>query len=781
MSDIIVKFKPSGHKEIVTAIKAIQAAEKNLTVAGKKHNVVVANMTAKLKAQNKTWKDLGVSYAIVGKAAKGNRVAMQQLSLAVKKGTKANHGLLSSNRLLDNSFATMRSHMLLFSFAMSLGVRQVAKFTKEAAKLQSMERAFGSLSGGASNAAIAVDRLKEATNGTLSSFDLFQQANNAMILGVTDNSAAMAQMFDMAQRLGNALGKDTKLSVESLITGIGRQSRLMLDNIGIIVKADKAYASYAAKLGKTAETLTQSEKKQAFMNAALLAGREALSGMPDEVLNADQKFQALSASLDDASKEIGEAFLPMAELLAEALTAIADGIDSKKVKEFGAVVTTVLVVAMIAYRKSIMDAVKAQALLGWGVLAISIGLVAQKLIELSGLFNNTSDGFDESAESISLYVQGLKEAGELKIASELKKQTANLTEFNAELKNRNVDLEKTTQLDLDAAVVLGEYNTQQKDRTNFIIDSNKAQKEFNSTTEESNKFSAISTATLFENQEQTSKNIEVLKEYNKAFEVGFENIQSYLQAQDNVLALDAKTFDARLSTINQQIKEVELLQKTTEDTEKYAQVLQLLIDKKEQLVKANLKDAKWEDLTTSMKIQSVGRMMTAVGQLVGMNQKNALIAARLDQGSALINTYTAVTDVLKEGTGPMRYVEAAAALAFGLKQVSAIESQLSQMGGGGSGAGGGVYGKFEQGGYVGGNRHSQGGTIIEAERGEFVMSRNAVESIGLETLNQMNQSGGGGNINVSVTGNVLTQDFVEGELAESIKEAVRRGSDFGIG
>jgi anti-sigma28 factor (negative regulator of flagellin synthesis) len=87
--------------------------------------------------------------------------------------------------------------------------------------------------------------------------------------------------------------------------------------------------------------------------------------------------------------------------------------------------------------------------------------------------------------------------------------------------------------------------------------------------------------------------------------------------------------------------------------------------------------------------------------------------------------------------------------------------------------------QFEQGGYVGGRPHSQGGTIIEAERGEFVMSRNATESIGLETLNQMNQTGGGA-VNVSVTGNVLTQDFVEGELAESIKEAIRRGTDFGI-
>ncbi len=88
MSDIIVKFKPSGQKEIVTAIKAIQAAEKNLTVSGKRHNVVVANMTASLKAQNKSWRDLGVSYNVVGKAAKGNRVAMQQLTLAMKGAKK---------------------------------------------------------------------------------------------------------------------------------------------------------------------------------------------------------------------------------------------------------------------------------------------------------------------------------------------------------------------------------------------------------------------------------------------------------------------------------------------------------------------------------------------------------------------------------------------------------------------------------------------------------------------------------------------------------------------
>ena len=38
----------------------------------------------------------------------------------------------------------------------------------------------------------------------------------------------------------------------------------------------------------------------------------------------------------------------------------------------------------------------------------------------------------------------------------------------------------------------------------------------------------------------------------------------------------------------------------------------------------------------------------------------------------------------------------------------------------------------------------------------------------------------GGNITVNVSGNVMTEDFVESELAEIISESIRRGTDFGI-
>lgn len=49
--------------------------------------------------------------------------------------------------------------------------------------------------------------------------------------------------------------------------------------------------------------------------------------------------------------------------------------------------------------------------------------------------------------------------------------------------------------------------------------------------------------------------------------------------------------------------------------------------------------------------------------------------------------------------------------------------------------------KAEKGGMIGGNRHSSGGTVIEAEQGEFIMSRSGVQSVGIENLHSMNTGG----------------------------------------
>ena len=77
--------------------------------------------------------------------------------------------------------------------------------------------------------------------------------------------------------------------------------------------------------------------------------------------------------------------------------------------------------------------------------------------------------------------------------------------------------------------------------------------------------------------------------------------------------------------------------------------------------------------------------------------------------------------------------------------------------------------------------HSGGDVPIMAQEGEFVMRRSAVESIGLENMNRMNRTGqASGGANITFTGNIMSDSFIEEEAIPKIKDAIRRGADLGI-
>ena len=99
--------------------------------------------------------------------------------------------------------------------------------------------------------------------------------------------------------------------------------------------------------------------------------------------------------------------------------------------------------------------------------------------------------------------------------------------------------------------------------------------------------------------------------------------------------------------------------------------------------------------------------------------------------------------------------------------------------------------KAEQGGYIGGNRHSQGGTIIEAEQGEFIMSRKGVQNVGLGNLYAMNQGGGivggggkaeeGGEVGAATAANneAFVSNMVD-KIASNMKPGVVVASPYGL-
>ena len=87
--------------------------------------------------------------------------------------------------------------------------------------------------------------------------------------------------------------------------------------------------------------------------------------------------------------------------------------------------------------------------------------------------------------------------------------------------------------------------------------------------------------------------------------------------------------------------------------------------------------------------------------------------------------------------------------------------------------------KFQYGGLVGGNLHSSGGTMIEAERGEFVMSRNAVENFGVANMEAIN-NGSASPVNITFNNPVMSEDYTEDVIIPQIKRAVQRGADIGV-
>ena len=159
------------------------------------------------------------------------------------------------------------------------------------------------------------------------------------------------------------------------------------------------------------------------------------------------------------------------------------------------------------------------------------------------------------------------------------------------------------------------------------------------------------------------------------------------------------------------------------------------------------------------KIEAINKKYDAKRKAAGKEKK------RLDMAMTTANTAVAIMQTWADGElgTTAKVIMAALIGATGAMQLATIDAQ-----------------QYQYGGLVGGRRHSQGGTLIEAEEGEFVMNRDAVNAVGIERMNRINR-GDSSSVSISFSGNVLSSDFIEREAIPKIKQAIRRGADIGIG
>jgi len=210
------------------------------------------------------------------------------------------------------SFTEIKSAISLASQAIDK-FKQAYDFAKEGASLDRLGEASGLVfqqMGGDINEAVAA--IEKASLGTVSSYDAMAAASRAAMLNVTTDAEELGQLMEIAAFRGRAMGISSTQAFNDMVTGIGRASPLILDNLGIITKG---WSEEAAAAGKAYDA-------QFILNKVMEQGGaqlKAVGGLTEDAAASFERLETQSKNAFDTLKvQAGQSLAPLAGALADA-------------------------------------------------------------------------------------------------------------------------------------------------------------------------------------------------------------------------------------------------------------------------------------------------------------------------------------------------------------------------------------------------------------------------------------------------------------------------------
>lgn len=203
-------------------------------------------------------------------------------------------------------------------FAVSAAFTALSK----AADVSNMVKGMDQL-GAASGRALGTlsKRLVDVTDGAIS----MRESMNAVAISVAGgmSNSAIIRMGMVAKQASIALGRDMPDAMERLSKGIIKVQPELLDELGIMTRVIPAQQAYALSIGKTASSLTDLEKKQAFANAVLKEGEEKFGAIELSANNYSKILASMSNIAQTALEGVNKFLSPLVSLLASSPVALA--------------------------------------------------------------------------------------------------------------------------------------------------------------------------------------------------------------------------------------------------------------------------------------------------------------------------------------------------------------------------------------------------------------------------------------------------------------------------
>jgi len=172
-----------------------------------------------------------------------------------------------------------------------------------------------------------------------------KQTNQAMLRALQANiDLTDAVKFGRVARDAATIGlTDSSDAYMRIVDSVAKLMPRQLKELGIIINLDDAYAKYAEEHGRVAAHLTETEKKQAFINEIFDKGEIVAGAYEEAMFNVSKRVRSLPRLYQDLQVAIGEQFNPvlevsvaMVEELLLDLTSLADtgvDLDTNEAKE----------------------------------------------------------------------------------------------------------------------------------------------------------------------------------------------------------------------------------------------------------------------------------------------------------------------------------------------------------------------------------------------------------------------------------------------------------------
>ena len=658
---IEIEFKPKGDKALILAVKQLDVVTKRL--------------------KNTT--------SVYEKEVDELALAQRKLNNQLKNGNRISPLGVKNNRLLSNSFATLRSKLLLASFAVGLATMAFKKLfaaTIEQERVEKkLEHQLGRVNKSLLNYASGLQKVTKFGDEAIIQVQ-------GMLAAFTKDEEQIKLATAATLDLAEAKGMDLKAAGDIVSKTLGSSTN--------------SVTRYGIEVVGTANSIRRLESFT--RNVSTLFGGEAAAAAD----TFGGSIAQMSNAIGDTNEAIGKAFAPMMQDLAEIFTDIAESAT-----EF-----------FLTLSEDPMET------------------TIRRIEEMGG-----------NADELRLNFLELK-----------KMEIAPKTEGMGNIKDIQDDINENDDYRL---FILGEIGKQQERLVKNGYDISQLDKRANE----------LLTLSMFEfdiaelnkakaRQEEAKGLLKLLNMYEGQLKT--QTVYGDALKDNQKLLLEYQAIIAQIKALTGEDDPIFKLTigDVQEFTEKWSSSVMNVVNSYNAQRQAALDAEKATALAATKGIRSERRRAKAVEKIEKefAERQKALNkrSKRAKRTQTVINNAVAIMEVWADKEAPLwsKIIMSALVAAAGQQQLKTIDAT-----------------KYAQGGYVGGRRHSQGGTMIEAERGEYVVSRRGVDAIGLEALNRINAGAGGGSVNISFSGNVLSKDFIEDEAIPQIKEAIRRGADIGIG